>query len=214
MTRIYRLMALIALSLGGAISWGSSTGLLNPGAEPQLDQLPKQFGPLQHVTTFDVDSGLLGDLPPDGFTFQDLADADGNIGKLYIAYYKRGRRWSGRPHELTICYRAIGYDQLGGTERTLADGSRVRWTNFTKDGQEIQVVHWLQRPGLQPGHDSAGDYLRRMTSLDGLRQDVASVYLEYPVDASPSQETLLEAAQAVSEALADIWKDPVAKQDS
>lgn len=214
MIRVIRLLALSALGLGGAISWGSSTGLLNPGAEPQLDQLPKQFGALEHVITYEVDSGLLGDLPPDRFTFQDLKDEQGNIGKLYVAYYRRGRRWSGRPHELTICYRAMGYHMLGGVERPLADGSRVRWTTFTKEGKEIQVVHWLQRPGLQPGHDSAGDYLGRMTSLDGLRQDVASVYLEFPVEASPSDEVLLEAAQAVSDALAASWKDSVVSQDS
>lgn len=208
------LFAISALLLGGVISWGSSTGLLNPGAEPDLEALPVQFGPLHRTTIYQVDSGLLGDLPPDRFTFQEIEDEEGHSGKLYIAYYHRGRRWSGRPHELTICYRAIGYDYLGGTTRELADGSIVRWSTFTRKGEEIVVVHWLQRPGLQPGHESASDYLGRMTTLDGLRQDVASVYLEFPAAAAPPEAALLDAAEAVSHSLAQVWNVHAEGQDS
>jgi hypothetical protein len=216
MKSLLRILAFLTLGLGGAIAWGSSTGILNPRVEPALEELPLQFGPLRHVLTHDVDSGLLGDLPPDLFTFQDLSDEAGNVGKLYIAYYKRGRRWSGRPHDLTICYRAIGYDMLGGRLRRLGDGSEVWMRRFTstKTGEEITVVHWLQRPGLLPGHDGAADYLGRMTSLQGLRQDVASVYLEFPSAAMPGEQQLLDAAQAVIDSLATVWKGPTAAQDS
>jgi len=206
MNRLLRPLAIASLVLGGTITWGSATGWLNPGQNLPLSALGQQFGPLHSVLIHDVDSGLLGDLPPDSFTFQTVQDDADREGLLYIAYYRRSRRWSGRPHELTICYRAIGYDLLDGRQLQTAAGSRYWLHHFSREGKEVQVLHWLQRPGMLPGEEGVLDHLKRIFSPQGLRQDVVSAYLEFPVEAGLGEDTLLLAATAISEDLAEIWK--------
>lgn len=194
-----------ALALGGALSWGTATGFLNPVAAPALDDLPAQLGLLSTLAVFEVDPGLLGEWPPDGFTYRRVADPAGREGLLYAAWFERGRRWSGRPHELEICYQVAGWEPETRRRLWTAAGASFTAQDFHSDQGRIRVFHWTQQPGLAPGSESVGGYLRRMMGPSRLRQDMASIYLEFPLEQAPEDAVAAEAAGLLMDWLETAW---------
>lgn len=201
-------LAWLLLLLGGGLTWSVSTGLLNPVHPPDLTILPAELGAFRTLEVYDVDASLLGDLPPDRYTFRRVADGAGHEANLYLAYYNRGRRWSGRPHDLPLCYRAAGWTPAGSEVLHTPSGARCEAQNFRLGERQIRVFYWVQQPGLQPGDESAQGYLRRMFKSDRLRQDMASAYLEFPAAAAPADADALLAVQALMSALDGLWSPP------
>lgn len=199
-------MAWILVALGGLATWGAATGVLNPRRTPALEELADPAGALRTLRAYDVDYGLLGDQPPDAWSFRRIGDGAGHEGLLYVAYFERGRRWSGRPHELSVCYRANGWTPIGaGQELRTSQGARAQVHRFERDGDRIRVIHWVQTPGLLPGSESFAGYLRRIFGPARLRQDVASVYLEFPDSQTPGEAVLQEAVGAWMVSLEALW---------
>ncbi|MHC4823528.1 MAG: exosortase-associated EpsI family protein [Planctomycetota bacterium] len=198
-------IAWLALVAGGALSLLCNSGWVNPSQVPELHDIHAEMGPLKANYTIDVDPGILGDLPPEAFLFQSLAGPDGQEGRLYIAYYTRGRRWSGRPHDVDVCYRSMGYQELSAHQIETPSGS-ILWSRVFERGDETKrVVHWLQKPGRAPGPESVWDLLWLLGSPSGLRQDIASIYLEFDLETAPSETDLADAAQALIEEVETLW---------
>jgi len=206
MSRWIHRFAWLVLALAGTATWGVSTGWLNPIQPPDLSQLPAELGGFRILETYSVDSGLLGDLPPDRFRFSRIEDDVGRSGQLYVAYFERGRRWSGRPHDLATCYRAGGWE--AGPDRVMSTDSGASLTvqDFRMEERQIRVFHWIQQPGLEPGELSPAAMVQRMFGPFSLRQDMASIYLEFPLEHSPSDLEAVRAAQALMDGLAQLWR--------
>ena len=123
-------------------------------------------------------------------------------GKLWIAYYARGRRWSGRPHDLPGCYRADGWEETAA-RRIATPGGAALWSrDFAREDASIRVVHWVQHPGVLPG----ATLLDRLRSGSGTRRDVASVYWEFPAAAAPPDASFASASQALIDELERLWR--------
>lgn len=208
MIRAVKILAWIVLGLGGAVTWGVSLGALNPAVPPDLAALPDDLGGFRTLQVFPVDSGVLGELPPDRFTFRAVGDEAGHVGQLYAAYFTRGRRWSGRPHDLEYCYRALGYESESLRFLHTADGSRFAAQDFSDGEKKIRVFHWMQHPGMRPGQESPKNYLKRILDDSRLRQDMASIYVEFPLESVPSDMAATHAAQAMMLALDRLWSRP------
>jgi hypothetical protein len=208
--RTLKTLAWILLFLGGAVTWGVSLGALNPAVPPDLAALPEDLGGFRTLEVFPVDSEVLGELPPDRFTFRAVGDEAGHVGELYAAYFTRGRRWSGRPHDLEYCYRAQGYESESLRHLTTADGSRFAAQDFVDGEKKIRVFHWVQYPGIRPGQESPKNYLMRILDDTRLRQDMASIYVEFPLKSVPTDEAACQAVQALMSALDRLWSRPSA----
>lgn len=198
-------LAWLSLALGGLLSYLCNTGMV-PTIAPDLQLLQAEMGPVVRNYEIPVEAAILGDLPPERFTFQSIAGPEGQEGRLYVAYYKRSRRWSGRPHDLDICYRSMGYSELETEQWEVPGGGLVWGRVFEKPDRKVRVVHWLQNPGLAPGPDSVIKKISRLTTAHGLRQDIASIYMEFDYEGAPSKEALSEAAQAVIDDVESLWR--------
>ena len=194
------------LLLGGGISLFCNSGLLNPSVTPNLAQLQEQIGPFARDFEIEVDPELLGDLPPETFTFQNILGPDGQYGRMYIAYYSRGRRWSGRPHALEVCYRAMGYTELDVQTLSTPSGARLWSRIFERESQTVKVIHWLQKPGRLPKEESFSHHLGRIFTKNGLRQDVASIYFEFDLADAPSDEAFLAASEELIAQVEGLWE--------
>jgi len=194
------------LLLGGGVSLFCNSGLLNPSVIPDLNLLEPQLGLFARDFEIEVDPELLGDLPPETFTFQNILGPDGQYGRMYIAYYSRGRRWSGRPHDLQVCYRAMGYTESDVNTLTTKSGA-VLWSRvFQRENQTVKVIHWLQKPGRLPKEEGAWDHLQRVFQKNGLRQDVASIYFEFDLADAPSDEAFAGAAEELMGQVESLWE--------
>lgn len=199
-------LAWLSLLVGGLLSLITGTGWLNPAVTPDLQQLPKQFGPFAHEYEIEVDPIVLGDLPPEQFTFQSVVGPNGQTGNLYLAYYTRGRRWSGRPHDVNVCFRSLGFTELSVETLQTAKGA-VLWSRvFANEERTVRVVHWQQKPGTAPGPQGPLHMLSRLFTPYGLRQDIASVYMEFDLESAPSGEELAAAAQELIDQLEKLWQ--------
>lgn len=194
------------LLFGGGVSLFCNSGLLNPSILPDLALLDQELGPFTRDFEIEVDPELLGDLPPETFTFQNIVGPDGQFGRMYIAYYSRGRRWSGRPHDLQVCYRAMGYAELE-VESLPTDSGAELWSRvFQREGQTVKVIHWLQKPGRAPKEESFSDHLGRLFTKNGLRQDVASIYFEFDLADAPSDAAYLDASVELIAQVEKLWE--------
>jgi uncharacterized protein DUF3485 len=195
-----------SLIAGGLLSLITSTGWFNPAVTPDLQKFPAQMGPFLRNYEIEVDPLILGDLPPERYSFQSIAGPDGQEGRLYIAYYARSRRWSGRPHDVNVCFRSQGFEEFQ-TETLLTTRGAVLWSRvFRKPEREVRVVHWQQRPGTLPSPREPFDTLRRLLTPQGLRQDVASIYLEFDLDTAPQDKDLAAASQAIIDQIEQLWQ--------
>ena len=206
MTRWLQRFAWAMLALGGAATWGVAIGWLNPVHPPDLDALPEQLGTLRTLETYAVDSGLLGDLPPDRFTFRRIGDGEGREGELYLAYFERGRRWSGRPHDVDVCYQAGGWEAEPRRALRTPSGAVLHAQDFRKEDAAIRVFYWIQQPGFRPGEAGMTAHLRRMLGPAILRQDMASIYLQFPGAQAPSDAEAVAAADALMTSLDALWR--------
>ncbi len=199
-------LAWLSILSGGALSVFCNTGWLNPSHIPALSQLQPQMGTIVRDHEIPVNPEVLGDLPPETFTFQSVIGPEAQEGRLYVAYYQRARRWTGRPHDLDVCYRAMGFEELQVETWHTPSGAAVWSRIFQRDDEVVRVVHWLQKPGLLPGPEKALQRLSRLFSAGGLRQDIASVYFEFPLNSSPSKPELLSAADTLIRNLESLWQ--------
>ena len=124
---------------------------------------------------------------------------------MYLAYFERGLRWSGYPHPVDICYRSLGFEDLDARVLWTQAGARLSVHDFDREGEQVRVLHWQQRPSLVPGTEDAGALLGRLRTVDGLRQDVASIYFEFPLAGAPSDAELASAAADLIPALESLW---------
>lgn len=194
-----------ALLLGGALSYLVNTGVV-ASVPPDLTKMAPEMGSIVRNYEIEFPIEALGDLPPERFTFQSIAGPDGQEGRLFVSYYKRSRRWSGRPHDLDVCYRSMGYAERDTEVWQTPEGATLWSRIFENQERKVRVVHWLQTPGTLPGPVSLLDKLGRIGDSDGLRQDIASVYLEFELETAPDKEALVSASQAVIEDLDRLWR--------
>jgi len=168
--------------------------------------LPDRLGPLEVLEEFPLEREALGEEPPERATYRRVRDEHGHEGKLFVAYYERAQRWSGRPHDVEKCFEAQGWEER---EAHRLDEAHRLWSRLfaRSDGTSapIRVVHWLERPGPDQDRIAAGELLGRVLSGNGFRPDVASLYLEFPADAAPDEESCVAAVRALSETLETLW---------
>jgi hypothetical protein len=194
------------LLIGGCFSAFCNTGILNPSILPDLALLDQELGPFTRDSEIEVDPELLGDLPPESFTFQSILGPDGQFGHMYIAYYSRGRRWSGRPHDLQVCYRAMGYTELEVNTLPTSSGAKLWSRVFQRGSQTVKVIHWLQKPGRLPKEEDIADHIKLLFSKNGMRQDVASIYFEFDLVDAPSDADFLAASEKLIAQVETLWK--------
>ena len=202
-----RTLPWMALYVCAAFSCLVEGGHLGRPVAPDLARLPARLGPLEVLEAFDLDRSTLGEQPPERATFRRVRDEHGHEGKLFVAYYERAQRWSGRPHDLEKCFAAGGWQErearrLGGAHRLW---SRLFARERAGEPEAIRVVHWLERPGPDQDRFDPRELVSRVASGRGFRPDVASVYLEFPADAAPDEGDFLAAVSALSGALEDLW---------
>ena len=198
-------LAWSSLALGAVLSYLCNTGMV-PSVAPDLDAMAPTMGPIERNYEIEFPIAALGDLPPERFTFQSIAGPDGQEGRLFLSYYERSRRWSGRPHDLDVCYRSMGYAELE-TEIWKTPSGATLWARvFENQQRKVRVVHWLQTPGTPPGPVSLLDKLSRITDSQGLRQDIASIYLEFDLETAPDKAALIAASEAVIDDLEILWR--------
>jgi len=202
-----RSLAWAALYLSAVLSFALETGRLGSAHPPDLARLPAEIGPLRLLEEIPFERSSLGERPPERHTFRRVLGPGGEEGRLFVAWYARSQRWSGRPHDLEKCYAALGWCERD--VRRLDEAHRPWVRSFERpsaDGPEaIQVVHWLEHPG--PDHDrlAPAELLGRLTAGRGFRPDVASVYFEFPATETPDDADLRSAVAALSAALEDLW---------
>ncbi|MFK5956133.1 MAG: exosortase-associated EpsI family protein [Planctomycetota bacterium] len=203
---LFPALAWFLILFGGGISLLCNSGWINPSITPDLALLETQIGPFARDFEIEVDPELLGDLPPERFTFQNIIGPNGQYGRLYIAYYSRGRRWSGRPHDLQVCYRAMGYTELE-VDSLKTESGAVLWSRiFQRGNQTVKVIHWLQKPGRLPKEEGVSDHLQRILTKNGLRQDVASIYFEFDLADAPSDEAFIAASDDLISQVEALWE--------
>ena len=203
-----RFLAWSALLLAGVLSLGMSRGWFGRPHAPDLDRLPVELGPLRQVQVIPVAPASLGEFPPERFHYAVVGDAAGREGNLYVAWFARGRRWSGRPHSTDVCFEAGGWVEEEAHRVFRSDGHGQWSRQFRRGDRTIRVVHWIERPsrtGSEHWFPRALRFLGRREG--GLRQDVASIYFEFPAEASPSDAELLAASEALVAALDALWDD-------
>jgi hypothetical protein len=205
-----RLTAWLALYVGASFTGLVEAGLLGHAVAPDLAGLPARIGPLEIVAELPLDPGTLGQQPPERCAFLRVRDVRGHEGRLFIAYYARAQRWSGRPHDVEKCYAALGWQERSA--HRLAEAHRP-WSRLfvrpCKQGEQseesIRVVHWLERPGPDQDRLAPRELLARLSSARGFRPDVASLYLEFPAGAEPDDAECAAAAEELSRLLESRW---------
>ncbi len=202
-----RALPWLALYLCAAFSCLVEGGFLGRAVAPDLARLPAQLGPLELLDEIALEPGALGEQPPERATFRRVRDAHGHEGRLFLAYYERAQRWSGRPHDVEKCFAALGWQER---EAHRLAGAHRPWSRLfaRADGEQsesIRVLHWLEHPGPDRERGTWRELGMRLLSLRGFRPDVASIYLEFPADAAPDEGQCVEAVGALSEALEGLW---------
>jgi hypothetical protein len=202
-----RALPWLALYLCAATSFLVEGGFLGGAVAPDLTRLPARIGPLELLEEFALDRSALGEQPPERATFRRVRDEHGHEGKLFIAYYARAQRWSGRPHDVEKCFAALGWQER---EAHRLDQAHRLWSRLlvreeSGEVEAIRIVHWLERPG--PDHDRLDprELWSRIASGRGFRPDVASVYLEFPAESAPTESDCAAAVSALSAALEQLW---------
>jgi hypothetical protein len=191
------------------LSLALESGRFARAAAPAFGALPARAGPLTLLEELHFDLAALGAEPPEAFSYRAVRDEAGRSGKLFMAYYARAQRWSGRPHDLEACYAAAGWSEH---EATRLDEPHRPWSRRFERALEgggseaVRVVHWLERPGPDEDRLAPRELLRRLLSGSGLRPDVVSAYLEFPADAAPDAADAARAVAALSSALEANWE--------
>lgn len=193
----------LLLLLSAAFSLLIESGLLAAPVAPDLAQLPAQLGSLELLEELPVEPGAMGEQPPERFLFRRVRDARGNVGRLFVAYYRRAQRWSGRPHDVEKCFAALGWQER--ESRRLAEIHRPWSRLFERDGEALRVVHWLERPGADGDALTLDTLAARFGDWRGFRPDVVSIYFEFDANAAPSDEEAADAVHALSAALDRLW---------
>ena len=100
------------LTLFGAAAFSAlvESGALGRARAPEFARLQTNLGVLKLGPELDFDVEALGSTPPERFAFFPL-EVEGHTGRLFLAYYERAQRWSGRPHDLEKCYAALGWQE-------------------------------------------------------------------------------------------------------
>jgi hypothetical protein len=205
MTLAIRRLAWLLLFCAGSLAHLSSRGILNPTVKPSLESLPVELGPLSRGEIYEVDPLALGSMPPDDWLYQELLSPAGDLGLVYLAYFKRGKRWSGYPHSVDVCFRSLGWKECDSRMIQTPSGAKLQLSDFQREEERIRVVYWQQRPSLIPGSQTASHHLARLGTVDALRQDIASVYFEFPVTSAPTDEEFGLAADALILSLESLW---------
>lgn len=205
MKRWLHVVAWVLLLSAGALAHLVSLGTVNPSVEPDLTKVQGSLGPIELGEVYQVDPLDLGALPPTTLLFQQLKTAQGSEGRMYVAYFERGLRWSGYPHAVDVCFRSLGWEDLASRKLETSSGARLSLHDFDREGEQVRLLHWQQRPSLVPGTEDAAALLGRLRTVDGLRQDVASIYFEFPLAEAPSDEELIEAAENLIQHLDALW---------
>lgn len=208
---LFTRLAWLSLYLGAAFAFLVETGALGRPVAPDLTRLPERLGSLGIREEIPVDPAALGEQPPERSTFRRAFGADGEEGRLFVSYYRRAQRWSGRPHDVEKCYAAQGWHEREA--RRLAEAHRPWSRLFEREVEDengprterIRVVHWIERPGPDQDRLSWRELAERVLSGRGFRPDVAAAYLEFPADAAPSDAECVETVRALSEALETLW---------
>jgi hypothetical protein len=194
------------LVLAGTLSLGVDQGWLGRAVVPDLALVPTRLGELGLTQDLPVAAESLGELPPEAWLFRGVRTSAGGAGRLFATYFERGRRWSGRPHDVDTCYRATGWEELAASEIATSAGAILQRRLYARDGERIVVVHWLARPGERPGSTLLESLQSRVALLHGLRQDVASVYWEFPEASAPADAELARASDDLFDALERLWR--------
>ena len=202
-----RALPWLALYLSAALSFLVEGGFLGKPVAPDLARLPGRIGPLEILEEFVLEPGTLGEQPPERASFRRVRDQDGHEGKLFVAYYERAQRWSGRPHDVEKCFEALGWQER---EAHRLDQAHRLWARLfvrehAGEPEAIRIVHWLERPGPDRDRFDPRELWSRIASRHGFRPDVAAVYLEFPAEAAPSEADCGAAVSALSAALEGLW---------
>lgn len=206
MRQALRTLPWLALYLCAAFSFLVEGGHFGQPVAPDLARLPARLGPLELLEEFPLDALALGEQPPERATYRRVR-VRGHEGRLFLAYYERAQRWSGRPHDVEKCFAALGWQER---EAHRIDQAHRLWSRLFEresvgEREAIRVVHWLERPGSDRERFTWRELASRLGSLRGFRPDVASVYLEFPADAAPDEDACLAAVDALSQALEERW---------
>ena len=128
------LVAWLALFAGAAFSFLVELGALGAPVAPDLAQLPARVGPLELLEDIPVDPEALGEQPPERWAFRRVRDAHDHEGRLFVAYYERAQRWSGRPHDVEKCFTALGWEEREA--RRLDAEAHRPWSRLFERGGE------------------------------------------------------------------------------
>jgi len=201
--RLLSSLSCASLFLAAAFAGAVELGLLARARTPDLVTLPHALGPLTLGREIPFDVAALGETPPEAFTFRTVTDAAGHEGRLFVAYYARAQRWSGRPHDVERCFTAMGYAER--EVATLPEAHRPWSRRFEQDGASIRVVHWLERPGADANELGLAPLLARRADGSGFRPDVCSIYFEFDEQARPDEAQLVAAVTELSRAIDARW---------
>lgn len=205
--------AWLALYLCAAFAGLLESGFLGRPVAPDLTGLPARIGALELLEELPLDPADLGEQPPERSAFLRVRDARGNEGRLFIAYYERAQRWSGRPHDVEKCYASLGWQERSAHR---LDEAHRPWSRLfaraapgggpgESTEESIRVVHWIERPGPDEDRLAASELLARLGSARGFRPDVASLYLEFPAGAGPDDGECVAVVQELSRLLESRW---------
>lgn len=207
MSPVLRFLPWLALYVCAAFSCLVEGGCLGQPVAPDLARLPARLGPLELLEEIPLEPGALGEQPPERAAYRRVRDSRGHEGRLFLAYYERAQRWSGRPHDVEKCFAALGWEER---EAERLDGAYRLWSRLfvraeVERTESIRVLHWLERPGPDRERFSWRELGARVVSLRGFRPDVASAYLEFPAGGAPDEAECVAAVRALSEALEGLW---------
>jgi hypothetical protein len=204
-----RLLAWSLLYVGATFSCALESGRLAAPIVPGLAELPAQAGPLALLDEIAFDVSALGSVPPEAHSYRRVRAAAGREGRLFLAYYERAQRWSGRPHDLEACYAAAGWTER---ESHRLDEAHRPWSRLfermssTGESESVRVVHWLERPGPDEDRLAPAELVRRLAAGGGFRPDVVSVYFEFPAEDELDDDEAGAAAAALSTAIESVWR--------
>ncbi len=201
-----KLAAWILLGLAGLLAHAVDYGSLARPKRPDLDRISVRLGSLERVEDVVFDLAVLGELPPEEHLFRRYRDERGHEGLVYIAYFLRGKRWSGRPHPVDVCFLSQGWENRHKVLLDTPQGAQVWVQDFEREGRNIRVLHWLQRPGDPPRMGLFSSFGARLGRFTNLRQDVASIYFEFDAEAAPPDDELAAIADQLVRELEQLWK--------
>jgi hypothetical protein len=201
--RLVNSLSFAGLFCAAALAGAVELGLFARARTPDLASLPATLGAFTLGPEIPFDADALGQTPPEAFTFRTLTDAAGREGRLFVAYYARAQRWSGRPHDVDKCFTAMGYAER--EVHTLDEAHRPWSRRFEKDAGSIRVVHWLERPGDDRNELGLRPLAARLADGSGFRPDVCSVYFEFAEGDAPSDAEAAAVVAALSRAIDANW---------